>query len=110
MFLSKMPNVFGFVSIRPAVSSVAIFSKSSMSTHPVSSLLTTVTSKPAILALAGFVPWAESGTITSLLSSPCSLWYAFIMRHPRNSPWAPAAGMKENLCIPVISQSIFSSL
>jgi hypothetical protein len=57
-----MPRVFGFVSISPAVLSSSFFMKSSQSNSPFASLLTLTTSKPHMLAEAGFVPWAESGT------------------------------------------------
>ena len=50
--------------------------------------------KPAIAALAGFVPCAESGTIISVLfsSSFFDLWKERVIRQPKYSPWAPAAG------------------
>ena len=61
----------------------------------------------AFAALAGFVPWAESGTRISFFSwYPCSLRYFRIMSTPANSPWAPAAGLSEKAFIPDISQSI----
>ncbi len=76
MFLSKMPRVFGLVSISPAVLGPATLFSASRSTPPSSSDRTSTVLKPPIIALAGFVPWAESGIIISVLdsSSPLSAW------------------------------------
>ncbi len=76
MFVSKMPRVLGFVSIRPAVWGPTTLFRASRSTPPSSSEGTSTVLKPAITALAGFVPWAESGMIISLRdsSSPLSAW------------------------------------
>src|SRR5699024_6742063 len=64
MSFSNRPKVFGFVNINTAVSSPTTFFKSSTSTKPFSFVLRLTTSKPASDAEAGFVPCAESGTIT----------------------------------------------
>jgi hypothetical protein len=102
MSFSKRPTVLGFVSIIPATSPSTVFLKASMSTHPSCLVLTTSTSKPAMLALAGFVPCAESGTIILFRGLPSlSLWYALIIRQPTSSPWAPAAGARLKAAMPV---------
>ena len=62
MFSSKRPSVDGFVSIRPAVCSSTFARRSSTSMLPRGSVLTCVSSKPAIVTEAGFVPCAVSGT------------------------------------------------
>jgi hypothetical protein len=58
---SKRPSVEGFVNIRPAVPSSTLARRSSTSMFPRGSVLTGVTSYPAIVTLAGFVPCAVSG-------------------------------------------------
>ena len=56
-------------------------------------------------AVAGLVPWAESGTMIFLrLLSPRASWYCLMSSTPVNSPWAPAAGWKVMSSMPVISQ------
>ena len=67
MFSSNKPPVFGFVNIKPAVFSLTRLLKSSIFTIPLTSVETSTTLNPAILAEAGFVPCAESGTIMSVL-------------------------------------------
>ena len=59
-------------------------------------------SNPAIFALAGFVPCAESGIITFVLFSPIESKYFLIIIMPVISPWAPAEGFKVIASIPVI--------
>ena len=59
-------------------------------------------SNPHKAALAGFVPCAESGTITFFLCSPLTSKYFFIIIMPVSSPRAPAAGCKVIATIPVI--------
>ena len=60
-------------------------------------------SNPPIVAEAGFVPWALSGTnITLRPVSPRSSWYALIIRTPANSPCAPARGARELAVMPVM--------
>ena len=63
MFLSKIPTVFGFVSINPAVSGPTAARSASRSTQPSTPDGMLMTWKPHIAAVAGFVPWAESGTM-----------------------------------------------
>ena len=66
--------------------------------------------KPAIDAVAGFVPWLLSGTRTSSRwPSPRSRWYARIIRIPVSSPWAPAAGCRVTARMPEISARAASS-
>ena len=65
IFFSKIPKVFGLVNIIAAFSLTTRF-KSSISTSPRSLDLTVTDLNPANEADAGFVPCAESGTITSL--------------------------------------------
>ena len=64
---SNNPPVLGFVNIKPAVFSLTLACRSSILTIPLSSVATSTTLKPAILAEAGLVPCAESGTIISVL-------------------------------------------
>ena len=48
-------------------------------------------------AVAGLVPWAESGTmILRRFASPRLAWYCLMSSTPVNSPWAPAAGCSVN--------------
>ena len=102
--------MFGLVNISPAISSLNAAFKLSISTKPSSVDLISIISKPATLADAGFVPWAESGTIILvLLVSPLCSWYAFIKAKPVSSPWAPAAGCKVILSIPDISHKAWSN-
>ena len=67
IFFSKIPNVLGLVNIIAAVFSLTTRFKSSMSTSPRSLDLTVTALNPANAAEAGFVPCAESGTMTSFL-------------------------------------------
>ncbi len=106
MFFSKIPKVLGLVNIIAAVFSLTTRFKSSISTSPRSFDLTVTALKPANDADAGFVPWAESGTITSSRwPSPLSKWYALKIIKAVHSPWAPAAGCNVTSSIPVISLS-----
>ena len=57
--------MLGLVIIIAAVSGPTTSRSFSMSTLPRLSDGTVTTLKPTIAAVAGFVPWAESGTITS---------------------------------------------
>ncbi len=61
---SNSPSVFGFVIMNTAVSRSSFDLKSSRSTKPSALLRIVTASKPAIAALAGFVPWALSGAST----------------------------------------------
>ena len=82
----------------------------SMSTPPSGADGIVMVRKPAMVAVAGLVPWDESGTRTSSRSrSPRERWYARIMRIPVSSPWAPAAGWRVTASMPLISASIPSS-
>ncbi|CAC7165151.1 Uncharacterised protein [Staphylococcus aureus] len=65
MFFSKIPKVFGLVNIIAAVFSFTTRFKSSISTSPRSFDFTVTDLNPANEAEAGFVPCAESGTMTS---------------------------------------------
>ena len=59
-----------------------------------------------MVAVAGLVPCAESGTMTFVRAvSPRDSWYALISSMPVNSPWAPAAGCTVTASMPVISPS-----
>ncbi len=74
MLRSKSPSVFGFVSIRQATSSVAFSRRSSRSTPPSGAVPTFTTSYPAMVTVAGLVPWAVSGVSTLVRRSPRSSW------------------------------------
>jgi len=62
--LSNKPKVLGFVNIKAAVFSEQILSKIPISSKPFL-LFKLTTLNPAKDAEAGFVPWLESGIITS---------------------------------------------
>src|SRR5581483_9497125 len=110
MLRSKSPSVLGSVIISAATawpwrSSAARRSSRSMS--PSGRAFTATTSNPAIAAVAGFVPCAESGTSTvRRAASPRSASHAWITRTPANSPCAPAIGASAVPAMPVISASI----
>ncbi len=71
---------------------------------PSSTHFTSPTSKPAICALAGFVPCALSGTSITLRSRwPSSSKCLRKISIPENSPCAPAAGCSETASMPVQS-------
>ena len=74
MFASKIPSVFGFVSMRQATLSSAFARRSSRSTPPSGAVPTFTTSIPAIVTVAGFVPWAVSGVRTFVRVSPRASW------------------------------------
>src|SRR6266566_7087127 len=63
---SNRPKVLGLVSIRAAVRGESLDSRSARLIRPSSPERTSITWKPLRAALAGFVPWAESGTRTSV--------------------------------------------
>ena len=72
---SKIPSVFGFVSMRQATESSAFALRSSMSTPPSAFEATLTTWRPAIVTVAGFVPCAVSGVRTFVRPwSPRSAW------------------------------------
>ena len=76
MFSSKSPSVDGFVSISAAVCSSTLPRRSSTSMLPRASVWTGVSSKPAIVTEAGFVPCAVSGitTLRRCSASPRPAW------------------------------------
>ena len=65
--------------------------------------------KPAKAAVAGLVPWAESGTSTTSRASPRAESALRIINMPVSSPWAPAAGCSVTPGMPVIVLSASSS-
>src|SRR3989454_4470599 len=66
---SKIPRVFGFVSMRASVFGPAAASRALRSTRPSFDGIS-IKSNPSIPAEAGFVPCAVSGMMTSCRSSP----------------------------------------
>ena len=68
--------------------------------------LTTLTGMPAV---AGLVPWADSGTRTRLRFSPRAWMAARMANNPHNSPCAPALGDIATAGIPVRVVSQFMS-
>src|SRR3989304_3350614 len=91
MLGSKRPRVDGSVSIMAAIPSSRACERNSRSVFPCAAEGTLTASKPAMAAVAGFVPWAESGTRTlRRWVSPRSARYCLTMRMPESSPWAPA--------------------
>ena len=107
---SNRPIVDGFVIMTAAVCGPRAALNASRSIPPSFAALIETVRRPAIVAVAGFVPWAESGTSTSVRSmSPRPSWYARTMRIPVSSPWAPAAGWSVTACMPLISIRICSS-
>ncbi len=98
---SNSPRVLGLVIMQTAVSGPTTARKSSGSTRPAASDLSDTTLNPTIAADAGLVPWAVSGTTTTLRPvSPRALKYAFAMRSAVSSACAPAAGLSENAAMP----------
>jgi hypothetical protein len=73
-----------------------------------------LTVKPISAAVAGLVPWADSGTSTTLrvAPSPLASMAALIAIMPHSSPWAPALGLSATAGMPVssISQPASSSI
>ena len=87
--------------------SLALLSKSFISTSPLSDVLTGTTCNPAICAEAGFVPCADMGIKQmSLLLSPRDLWYRPIVSSPAYSPWAPELDCIDIESYPVTSHNI----
>ena len=77
---------------------------------PRSSHATATTWQPAITALAGFVPCAETGMRhTSRCAWPRDSWYARMTSNPVCSPAAPEFGWSDTAGRPVISASHFCS-
>jgi hypothetical protein len=105
-----MPSVEGLVIMTAAVSGPRRARNPSRSMPPSGAALIEIVRRPAIVAVAGFVPCAESGTSTSVRPvSPRDRWYSRIIRMPVSSPWAPAAGWSVTACMPLISRRICSS-
>ena len=104
MFRSNTPTVDGFVSMMPAVFGPTAPLRASRSTSPSLPVGISITLQPHMVAVAGLVPWAASGTmISSRCDSPRATWYARIMATPANSPCAPAIGVRDTPFIPVTS-------
>ena len=90
-----MPSVLGLVSIMAATSSFISSFSSFISTRPwLSDFMVRTLVNPAMRALAGLVPWAESGTKIVLRVRPFIWWYFWMSINPTSSPCAPAAGCK----------------
>ncbi len=97
-------NVLGLVIMIPAIVSSSNGSSFVTSIVPSGVEGTSTISNPHTAALAGFVPWALSGTITLVrFKSPRLMWYCLINIRPVNSPWAPANGFSVNSARPEIS-------
>ena len=60
---SKTPRVEGFVSMMPAVCGPTTLRRASTSTSPSGPVGISTTSQPHMVAVAGLVPWAASGTM-----------------------------------------------
>ena len=104
MCVSKRPRVLGRVIITPARSGPETARRALRSTLPCSSDANSTTSKPAMAAEAGLVPWALSGIATLVrVVSPLARWWARIINIPPNSPWAPAKVARLTAGRPVIS-------
>ncbi len=75
MRASNSPSVDGFVIMTAAVRGPRAARKASTSTPPSAAEGIVMVLNPAIEAVAGFVPWLESGTRTSSRSvSPRARW------------------------------------
>jgi hypothetical protein len=75
MRASKRPRVDGFVIMTAAVRGPRAARNASMSTPPSGAEGMVMVVYPAIEAVAGFVPWLESGTRTSVRSvAPWARW------------------------------------
>ena len=103
--------MLGLVSMRPAVSGPTAWRRASRSTPPWGLEGMDTTWNPAMVAEAGLVPWAASGTrILVRALSPRDWWYLRMRSRPVYSPWAPAAGWKDMPSIPVISHRSCSAV
>ena len=104
---SHSPSVFGAVTMTAATVSSSSCSMPARSSEPSSAVRMGVTVKPAIAAVAGLVPCAESGTRMRrrVASSPRSSSARVIISTPASSPCAPAAGARLTAGSPVISPS-----
>ena len=104
MLCSNTPWVDGYVTIKDdnlSPASDTLFVKSVKSILPFWSHLTMTTFKPAMIALAGFVPWADSGIKQIFLCELLALWYSLILNNPAYSPWAPELGWNDTASKPV---------
>ncbi len=83
-------------------------------TRPSGPAGTTRTEKPSAAAVAGLVPWADSGASTTLrvAASPRAEMAALIAIMPHISPWAPALGdsATASMLVSLSSQSASSSI
>ena len=91
-----------------ATSGPSLAFSASASTRPSGLAGTSSTVKPAKAAVAGLVPWADSGTRTRLRVSPRAATAARIASRPHNSPCAPALGdiATAGMPVSVVSQVI----
>ena len=101
--------MFGFVSMMAATSGVSSDFTMSGSTVPSARAGTGFTEKPMRAAVAGLVPWADSGTSTTFRSSPLAAMAALIAIMPQSSPCAPAFGESATASMPVSSSSQWES-
>ena len=89
---SNRPSVLGLVIMNTPVCSSSLAARSATSTNPCGVLLTVTTRKPAMVALAGLVPWAESGINTTerLLSEVAKIG----RRHQERGQFAMGPGRR----------------
>ena len=110
MWRSNTPIVDGLVSMMPAVCGPTAALSESRSMSPLASVGISCTVQPHIVAVAGLVPCAASGTMISMRAKSLrALWYARIIATPANSPCAPAIGVSDTPRMPVTSFSISCS-
>ncbi len=83
--------MLGLVSMIAATSGPSLALKTSRSTRPCALAGKVSTVKPSAAAVAGLVPWADSGAKTFVRCSPRASNAALIAAMPQNSPCAPAA-------------------
>ncbi len=97
MFGSNSPSVLGLVSIRHATSVSAFARRSSRSTPPSGLVATFTTSKPAIVTVAGLVPWAVSGVSTLWRVSPRVLVVGAREQHARELAVRARGGLQADV-------------
>ncbi len=102
---SNRPQVLGLVTMTAATSPPSLALSAARSTRPRALAGIGSTRKPQAAAVAGLVPWADSGTSTRTRRSPRASSAARIAIMPHSSPWAPAAGDMATAGMPV---SVFS--
>src|SRR5258705_97324 len=107
---STQPHVLGLGSMIAAPSGPSLALSASASTWPLGLAGTSSTVKPAKAAVAGLVPWADSGTRMRLRFSPRAAIAARMASRPHNSPWAPALGDIATAGLPVRVGSQFMRL